>query len=137
MQRSRGIVTAHRDYLHHKSDTTFFLFFFFKKRSISKIPWFRLEKRYLKATGAESKTALSPPHLSLAEFMVQFQKWRAEIYVRACQQLLLIDSLCKSEAYKWLGRGTRRYPPARDTNSCARRRRFTTRQLLVGQTRWF
>lgn len=68
----------------------------------------------MKATGADSKTVFSTSHFTLSKFMVQFQKWRAETYVKACQQLLfraVIDSVCKSEAhrYKWLGHGTKRY----------------------------
>lgn len=67
--------------------------------------------------------------------MVQFQKWRAETYVKACQQLLfcaVIDFVCKSEAhrYKWLAHGTKRYLSAWDTNPCAWRLWFITRNTL-------
>lgn len=60
-----------------------------------------MKERDLKATGADSKTVFSPSYFSLTKFMVQFQKWRVETYVKACQQLLfsaVIDSVCKSDS---------------------------------------
>lgn len=67
--------------------------------------------------------------------MVQFQKWRAETYVKACQQLLfhaVIDSVCKSEAHRYecLAHSTKMYLPAWDTNPCACRLWFITTNIF-------
>lgn len=77
----------------------------------------------------------SPSHFSFTKFMVQFQKWRAETHVKACQQLFfhaVIDSVCKSEAhrYEWLVHGTKMYLSAWDTNPWACRLWFITTNIF-------
>lgn len=74
--------------------------------------------------------------------MVQFQKWRAETYVKACQQLLfsaVIDSVCKSGAhrYMWLSHGTDKVSHCLKHQLWAWGLQLGTRKGTSWESQWF